>query len=89
MGEERARCGMQLGAEPQKPDLGHGRQSAEVPARARGILATTPGTQGAVRGRTARWLVLGVGEARSCRAQLEVKGLAGEGGGPGGGGGGQ
>lgn len=24
-----------------------------------------------------RWLVLGVGEARPCRAQLEVKGLAG------------
>lgn len=78
---------MQLGAEPQKPDLGLGRQSAEVPARARGILATTPGTQGAVSGRTARWLVLGVGEARSCRAQLEVKGLAEEGGGRGGGGG--
>lgn len=67
---------MQLLAEPQKHDLGHGRQSAEVPARARGILATTPGSQGAVSGRC---LVLGVGEARSCREQLEVKGLAGAG----------
>lgn len=53
VGEEQARCGMQLGAETQKHDLGHGRQSAEVPVRARGVLATAPEMQGTVSGLTA------------------------------------